>query len=450
MNDELAAAISDLEEEKALRYEVVTGSSSTRTGAGEKEHFRTIDHRKGWTQNKERGCLMKQSIIFCMKISLLVSLGLAALVVAGSPAAAAEPIKIGAVFSITGWAGSVGTPPKEAIAIVADEINNKGGVLGRKLEVYYEDDQSNPTNSAIAATKLIRDRNVCILLGSTLTVFTMPMVPVVEREQIPLMAFGAGHELTSPLKKWVFRIPLTDYRVSPIMLKFATEVLGAKKLALFHSTDSSGTMGAKGVVDTVANYGASIVITERFEPADTNMIPQLTRIKAANPDAIILYTSAAPAAVIAKNFQQLGMKTPVVASHGVPTPEFLKIGGSIAEASHWAVMGMKVHYAENLPPDDPYRKNIYDPFQKILKERFGKDITSFHANGYDAMYMVAQALTIAGTDDRAALRDALEKVKYKGLLNAYWAYAPGDHDGQTGEGVEPLMVKDGKWYPYKK
>jgi branched-chain amino acid transport system substrate-binding protein len=385
----------------------------------------------------------------CLAISLFVSLGLVALVAAAKPAAAAEPIKIGAVFSVTGWAGPVGTPAKEAVEIATDEINKKGGVLGRNLEVYYEDDQSNPTNSAIAATKLIRDRNVCILLGSSLTVFTMPMVPVVEREQITLMAFGAGHELTSPIKKWVFRIPMTDYRVSPIMLKFATEVLGAKKLALLHSTDSSGTMGAKGVVDTVANYGASVIITERFEPADTNMVPQLTRIKAANPDAVILYTSAAPAAVIAKNYQQLGMKTPVVTSHGVPSQEFLNIAGKIAEAAHWAIVSPKVFYAWTPPPDDPYRKNVFDPFVKTLKERFGKEITGFHANGYDALYMVAQALTIAGTDDRAAVRDAMEKVRYKGLL-ASWNYTPTDHDGQNGEELYPLMVKDGKWYPYKK
>jgi branched-chain amino acid transport system substrate-binding protein len=392
---------------------------------------------------------MKQRISICLAISLFVSLGLVTLGAAAKPAAAAEPIKIGAVFSVTGWAGPMGTPAKEAVEIATDEINKKGGVLGRNLEVYYEDDQSNPTNSAIAATKLIRDRNVCILLGSSLTVFTMPMVPVVEREQITLMAFGAGHELTSPIKKWVFRIPMTDYRVSPIMLKFATEVLEAKKLALLHSTDSSGTMGAKGVVDTVANYGASVIITERFEPADTNMVPQLTRIKAANPDAIILYTSAAPAAVIAKNYQQLGMKTPVVASHGVPSQEFLNIAGKIAEAAHWAIVSPKVFYAWSLPPDDPYRKNVFDPFVKTLKERFGKEITGFHANGYDALYMVAQALTIAGTDDRAAVRDAMEKVKYKGLL-ASWNYTPTDHDGQNGEELYPLMVKDGKWYPYKK
>ncbi len=385
-----------------------------------------------------------------------VSLGffsfLLALAVIGSPLQAAEPIRVGAIFSVTGWAAAIGTPPKEAVSVVVDEVNRKGGVLGRQIEVYYEDDQSNPTNSAVAATKLVRDKKVDILIASTLTVFTMPVIPVVEREQVPLMAFGAGHEITVPFKKWVFRVPLTDYRLSPMMLKFATETWGAKRLALLHSTDSSGIMGAKGVVDTVAKYGASIVATERFETTDTNMIPQLTRIKAANPDAIILYTSAPPAAVIAKNYQQLGMKMPVVTNHAVPTPEFLNIAGKIPEINggRWVCLGPKTIYAENLSPDDPYRKNLYDPFRKLLKEKYPKsEITSFLANGYDTINIIIMALNIAGSSDRAALRDALEKVTFKGL-NSTYVYTPTEHEGQTGEGYDPIMIKDGKWVAYRK
>jgi branched-chain amino acid transport system substrate-binding protein len=280
----------------------------------------------------------------------------------------------------------------------------------------------------------------------------MPMIPVLEREQVPNLSCGAGHEITVPLKKWIFRLPLTDYRLSPMILKFTTSSLGAKTIALFHSTDASGIMGAKGITDTVEKSGASIVITEKFDPQDTNMIPQLMKIKAANPDAIILYTSAAPAAVIAKNYQQLGMKTPVVASHGVPTPEFVKLAGKIVEDGRWIVYGMKPLYAPHLSPDDPYRKNLYDPFKKALMEKYGKsDVTTYQTQGYDSMRIVEMALNIAKTDNRADLRDALEKIKYKGLLNAEWIYSPTDHDGQTGEGVEPLIIgKDGTWWPYKK
>jgi branched-chain amino acid transport system substrate-binding protein len=120
---------------------------------------------------------MRHRIALLMKTVGLIGFVLSLLLFAGGrPSQAAEPIKIGSIFSITGWAGALGTPPKEAIEIVVDEVNRKGGVLGRQIEIAYEDDQSNPTNSAIAATKLIGDRKVSVLLGSTLTVLFEPLM----------------------------------------------------------------------------------------------------------------------------------------------------------------------------------------------------------------------------------------------------------------------------------
>jgi branched-chain amino acid transport system substrate-binding protein len=364
---------------------------------------------------------------------------------------AAEPIKIGAVLSVTGWAGGLGTPEMEAVTIGMEKVNREGGIIGRKVEVYFEDDQSSPTNSAIAATKLIRDKKVSCVIGATLTSMCMSMLPIFEREAVPNVSLGAGHEITSPLKKWVFRIPATDIRLSPIMLKFTVKVVGAPKIALLHSTDASGMMGAQGIMETAAKHGASIIITEKFDPKDTNMIPQLTKIKAAAPDSIILYTSAAPAAVIAKNYHQLGMKIPVIASHGVPSPEFAKIAGKVVEGGAWIMFANKTQYADKMSPDDPWRKNIFDPFMKALKEKYGKtEYHGFHGNGYDGFQLVVNALKIAGTDDRAVLRDAMEKVSFQGLLG-YFKYSPSDHDGQDIEqSIGPMIIKDGEFWPYKK
>ena len=395
---------------------------------------------------------MKCKINILMKNIGLIGLVFSLLLFAGGRPClgAEEPIKIGAVLAITGWAGNFGTPQKEGITIVAEEANRRGGVLGRQIEVYFEDDQSNPTNSVIAATKLIRDKKVSYVIGSTLTVFCMAMIPICESEQVPNLASGTGHEITVPLKKWIFRLPLSDYRSAPTLLKFSTNTLGARKIALLHSSDSSGMMGAKGIVEYADKFGASIIITEMFDPKDTNMIPQLTKVKAANPEAIILFTNAASASVVAKNYQQLGMEIPVVACHAIPTPEFMKLAGKIAEEKPWVIFGVKDRYADRLPPDDPYRKNLLDPIKKAIKDRYGKtDISPFHMNSHDAMHIVIEALKIAGTDNRAALRDAMEKVQYKGLIGDF-AYSPTDHDGQTGESEEPLIIKDGEFWPYKK
>jgi branched-chain amino acid transport system substrate-binding protein len=371
------------------------------------------------------------------------------LAVQGKPLQAAEPIKIGVVLATTGWAGMMGSLEKDAIMVAEDQVNRQGGVLGRPIQVFYEDDQSNPTTAAVAATKLIRDQKVCAVIGSTLTVLAMPIIPICEREQVPNVSLGAGHEITMPIKKWIFRIPTTDARLSPVMLKFTVNTLGAKKIALLHSTDASGMMGAKGITDEIGKYGASIIITEKFETKDTNMIPQLTKVKRLNPDVIMLYTSAPPAAVIAKNLQQLGMDTTVVASHGVPSYDFVRMVGKIVEP-HWIIFSPKITYGETISPDDPWRKNIYDPFKKAVNEKFGKrELSGWYANGYDGFMMVIEALKAAGTDNRAAIRDAMERLRFQGLLGEY-IYSATDHDGLPGESIQPTVIKDGEFWPYKK
>jgi branched-chain amino acid transport system substrate-binding protein len=392
--------------------------------------------------------MVRRVTVYSLKIVGLLGLVLSLLIVAhGRPLFAAESIKIGAVLSITGRGGFLGTPEKEAITVVAEEINRQGGINGQQLELFFEDDQSNPTNAAIAATKLIRDKKVSCIIGASLVVSSMAMIPVCEREQVPMIVPAP---LTIPFTKWVFLVPVNDYVLAQRMLKFTVETLGAKKIALLHSVDTYGKNGAQGVTDGIAKLGATLLITEKFEPADTSMIPQLTKVKAAKPEAIILYANANPAAVIAKNYGQLGMDAYVVGSGGIPTPEFLKLTGKVVEGGRWIVFGPKDLYTEQLPPDDPYRKNLLDPLRKAIQEKYGKtEWNGFYKNGHDPIRILIEGLKVAGTGDRAALRNALEKVKYQGMLGNF-KYSPTDHEGTAGEAYEPVTIKDGKYWPFKK
>jgi branched-chain amino acid transport system substrate-binding protein len=382
-----------------------------------------------------------------MKTVALVSLILSLLMlIGGKPISAAEPIKIGVVFPISGWAGFLGTPQKEAIEIVTEEVNRKGGVLGRQIEIFFEDDQSNPTNSAIAVTKLIRDKKVSCIIGTSFTNGCMAMIPVCEREEVSMLP---PTPVTIPFNKWVFCVLIDNYRHGVGMLKFMAETLGAKKIALLHSTSVGDVMGVKAVEENIGKYGVNIVIKEQFEQQDTNMIPQLTKIKTARPDVILLYGNAAPASVIAKNYQQLGMETPVVCSWGVASKDFARLVGKVVGERPWIIFGLKILYAEKLPPEDPWRKNLYEPFKKAQMEKFGKEVQTFASNAHDALRIVVEALKIAGTDDRAALRDAIEKVKYNGLAGDF-VVTPTDHIGMPVESVVPQVIKDGEYWPYKK
>ena len=387
-----------------------------------------------------------QGLLKALGVAVCATL-LAGLVVSSSPAA--EPIKIGVVLSLTGRGGFLGTAEIKAIKAGVHMVNREGGIYGRPLEVFFEDDQSSPTTATVAATKLIREKNVCLLIGPSLVDSCMAVVPICEREGVPMLPMAP---LTIPLKKWVFLVPLDDYYLSEKMVKFATTALGVKKIASLHDNTTYGRKGADGVRAHAPKHGLTIVVEEEFGPTDTNMIPQLSKIKAANPEAIILFCTAGAAAVVAKNYQQLGMeRIPVITGGGVPNKEFPRLAGKVVEDGRWIPFACTDIYAEQLPKEHPFRRKLYDPVFNAIKELYGKDTEwdGFFRNGYDNIAIAVEALKIARSDDRSAIRDALERVKYEGFLGNF-AYSPTDHQGTTGETFGPVMIKDGKYWPYEK
>jgi branched-chain amino acid transport system substrate-binding protein len=394
---------------------------------------------------EKEGIIMKKSIdgfgkavkLACLAFCVLYFMG-------GAPLLAAEPIKIGAVFTQTGWAGFLGTPQKEAVQVEVDRINKAGGVLGRQVEVYYEDDQSNPTNSVIATTKLIRDLKVSAVMGSSFTAGATSMIPIAAREGVSLLPTCPA---TIDFNKWVFFVLIDDTRHGPGMLKFMVEDLGAKKIAILTSTEVGFLAGVKAIEQQLDKYGAEVIIKENYEHQDTSQIPQLTRIKAAKPDVLLNYSIGTSASVTAKNYKQLGMKIPVVNSWGVASKEHARVAGEVVPGRSWIVFGLKCLFADKLPADDWYRANLYEPHKKALMDQLGKEFQTYGANAHDAIHIVVEAVKAAGTDDPKAVRDALENVKYKGLVGDF-SVTPNDHYGMPVEAVVPQVIKDNEYYPY--
>jgi branched-chain amino acid transport system substrate-binding protein len=385
------------------------------------------------------------------KYSLVLSLLIVCLCFAfGSfaPAAAAEPpIKIGIVMPITGPGGFMGTPMKEAAVAIFEGINAKGGINGRKVEYIIEDDQSKPTQAVVAATKLIRDEKVCVIIAASLADSDAAMIPTVEQEQIPMLVSGP---LVAPYKKWVFHLGPGDERGAAHIMDFVVNQMGAKKIGLMRDTAVYGSEGSKFYNVYAKKYpGVSIVIDEKMEMSDTNVIPQLTKIKAAKPDVMIIHSLIS--GPVAKNYKQLGMTTPVFGSHAMPSPQFLAQAGTIAEESKWVMTGSKLLIGDKVPANDSFRKNIYEPFKKMLKDKYGptKDVNVFHPAIHDGCMVAIEGLKLAGTDNRAALRDAIEKVKFEGMVGNY-ACNPGDHQCCPKDTMPEMMVKGGEFVPYSK
>jgi branched-chain amino acid transport system substrate-binding protein len=375
---------------------------------------------------------------------VLFSVGILAAVV---PLQASEPIRIGMVASITGFGAMVGSNQKDAVIAVVEDINRKGGVLGRQIEVIIEDDKSIPTNAVIAATKLVRDLKVVALIGPSLPDSGMAMIPTAEQEQVP---FIVGTPIPGELKKWVFHLGPSEESTAEAVLGFALNTLRAKRIALMYEVTNYGKTGLKIFTRDIPNHpGVSLVAKETFEVTDTNMVPQMARIKAAKPDLIVLYSGGPHSGTVAKNYKQLGITVPVLTANAAQGPDFLMIGGRIAEEAGWMIPVWKMSVVERLPLDDPFRKTVYEPFKNVFQDKYGKDrpIAVFHAPLVDCVNIVTAAIKLAGTDDRAAVRDALEKLNYDGLISPF-ACTPQTHRGSPRSLLVLTKLRQGEFVPY--
>lgn len=378
-----------------------------------------------------------------LKWSLVVTISLA-MVISGFAAGQQETkekggkgtIKLGLVLSLTGFAGAFGTSEKEAVIMAVEAANAAGGVNGKQIELFVEDDQSESSKAAIAATRLIKDTNVDIIIGGTLTNMCMPILPVVNAEKIPYIALGAGTQITDPFSEWVYRIILSDKYVGNLMLEVASKILKAKTAAVLYSTDASGVLGSKVLSDEAARYGLQVIASEKFEPNDTNMTAQLTKIKSSNPEIMFLWTSAQSAGIVAKNYRQLGLTFPVLVSHGAGSYKLFEVAGDAAEG--WYVMASNTVMMEELPAEHTWRKK-YDVYKATYEKRWGKPPDSWAANSYDAVYLLFDAIRKGGYD-RASIREALDKAEFDGIAEHY-RYSPTDHDGIYKAYFGPSLVQ---------
>jgi branched-chain amino acid transport system substrate-binding protein len=387
--------------------------------------------------------LLKGTCVLCLAFGLVFA-------IVGRPVQAADPIRIGTIMSITGPFGFIGTPQKEIFNALIEDFNAKGGVLGRPVELLYEDDKSVPTNAVIAATKLIKDKKVIAICGTSMSDAALAIVPICEKEQIPFINSGPGK---MPQKKWIFSTGPGDTRGAAHLLEYAVKGLGAKKIALMYSVDAMGTFGQKVLTDEIKKYpGASFVIQESMESSDTNVVPQLTKIKGANPDLLILQLTGGMASIIAKNYKQLGMTVPTLGCGSITDPNFYKNVGKIAEENKWIYLSQPLMIVEKMAPNDPYRKNVWEPYEKLLQEKYGPTahISMFHASTIDAFRAMMEAIKLAGKAEPAAIRDAIEnKVRIEGFLGKF-ACTPQDHQAAPVDFMRPMTLKNGEYVPYEK
>ena len=354
---------------------------------------------------------------------------------------AATPIKIGGLFAVSGPASFLGDPEKNTLEMLVKDINSKGGVNGSKIELVVYDTQGDATKAVQLATKLIRSDKVVAIIGPSTTGETLAVVPIAEKEQIPLISCAAGIKITDPVKKWVFKTPANDHVAAEKIFNYAAR-LKQKHIALLTVSDSFGSSGREQLKTLAAKKGFTVVADEVYSPKDTDMTSQLTKIRGVKPDAIICWGTNPGPAVITRNLKQLGIKIPLYQSHGVASKKYIELAG--AEAAEGVVLPAgKLAVYDKLGKNDPQLK-VLKEYDQMYKKNFGVEASTFGGYAYDGLYLVLGAVKKAGARSDQ-IRAGIEQTKKMVGVSGIFTMTPTDHNGLDLSAFEMVRVKKGDW-----
>ena len=377
-----------------------------------------------------------------MKFSLKqIALG-TAIAVRSLSALAADTIKIGSVLSVTGPAAFLGDPELKTLQLYVEELNKKGGVLGRQLELVHYDDGSDANKANSFTKRLIEDDKIDILIGGTTTGATMSMVPLVTKAEVPFISLAGAVVVVEPVKKWVFKTPHTD-RMAAEKVFEDMKKRNITKVALLSETSGFGQSGKKETEGVAAKYGITLVASETYGPKDTDASPQLTKIK--NTDgvqAVFVFGLGQGPAIVTKNYRQLGITLPLYQSHGVASDEFLKLSGPAADGVRLPSPAQLI--PEQLPANDP-QKAIVTAYDQAYKMKYKSEASTFGGYAYDALLIGVDAIKRAGGTDKAKVRDAIEATKGLVATSGTFNMSPEDHMGLNLSAFRMLEVKNGNW-----
>jgi branched-chain amino acid transport system substrate-binding protein len=310
-------------------------------------------------------------------------------------------IKIGEFASLTGKEATYGQTAHKGTLLAVEEINAAGGVLGRKLELITEDDQSKPGESATVVKKLISRDKVVAVLGEITSGRTLEAAPICQNARIPLISPGATAPEVTAKGSYIFRVCFIDDFQGSVMAKFARETLKLKRVAILSSVSSAQSVGLTKYFREGFTAGGGVIAAEpKYGEGDRDFRAQLTAIKASGADGIFVPGYYTEAALISKQARDLGLTVPLMGVDGWESPELIAIGGAAVEGAY-----LSTHYsAENLSAG-------VVSFNERYRKRWGVDSNALSALGYDSVMVLIDAIRRAGTTDGPKLRDALAGTK---------------------------------------
>jgi branched-chain amino acid transport system substrate-binding protein len=373
-----------------------------------------------------------------IRLAAAAALALAAL---QSPAMAQEPIRIGSFLAVTGPAAFLGEPEKKTLELYVDKVNAEGGVLGRELELVVYDTGMTAADAVTFTKRLIEQDQVDAIIGGTTTGETMAVVKLVEEAGVPFISLAGASVIVDPVQRWVFKTPHTDrMAVDKVYQDMRKEGIGA--IGLIGGAGGFDKSCLANAEELAGAHGLEIKANETYGAGDTDMTPQLTKIKNAGVEAVLFCGFGAASTIVTKNYAQLGIELPLYHNHGSCSKQFIDGAGAAAEGVRLPCAALLV--ADQLPDDDA-QKPVAKAYAEAYTEATGEEVSTFGGHAYDALLLLTAALERAGSPDPSAVRDALEATAGLVGVDGIFTMSPEDHMGLGLDSFKMLAVEGGDW-----
>jgi branched-chain amino acid transport system substrate-binding protein len=363
--------------------------------------------------------------------------------VSSSAFAADDVYKIGAIFSTTGGGSSLGVPEKNTVDMLEKEINDAGGIKGHKIQIVFYDDAGDETNARNKASKLISEDKVSVIIGPTLSGTSLAIVTLVQDAKIPLISCAASVKIVEPVAdhKWVFTTPQSDVLVGQRIVDYL-KVMKITKVAIITAKTPFGASGKEQLEKLLPAAGIEIIAKEEFGEKDPDTLVQLTKIKGANPQAVICWSISPGGALVTRNMKSdLKMDIPLIMSHGVANMEYVKLSGDSANGVVFPSGKMLI--ASELAKNDPQKKLLVK-YTTDYKAKYNTEPSTFGGHAWDALMIVVEAMKKVGNDP-AKIRDEIEKTKRFVGTAGVFNFSPTAHNGLTKDCLVMVKIMNGKW-----
>jgi branched-chain amino acid transport system substrate-binding protein len=346
---------------------------------------------------------------------------------------AQDTVRIGEFASLTGKEAAFGQSSHKGTVLAIERLNAGGGLLGRKVELFTEDNQSKPGESTTAVRKLISRNRIVALLGEVASSRSLEAAPIAQGAHIPMVSPSSTNPEVTQRGPYIFRVCFIDPFQGAVLAKFAVNSLHAHRVGVLSSVSSAYSVGlAKYFAEPYVAAGGVIAIAQKYSEGDKDFKAQLTAIRAAGVDAIFVPGYYTEAALIAKQARELGLTIPLFGGDGWEAPQLLEIGGTAVEGCYYST-----HYS----PEDP--APLVQQFVQAFKARWGGEMPdAMAALGYDSALMLADAIKRAGSTDGARIRDALAATKgFAGVTGT----TSMDADRNASKAAVIVVIKDGRF-----